>query len=152
MMPVNVFYLHLLLFLVVCYWLNFCISLKVSSEALTKVYWWLSAILQLDCRFDIMDSIFSFFVFWHMQLYMTWYIISFFWLYLYYLNILYFFKYSCTNIFHRHGLCTFYNSIPSALAMEILQSCNKLLTWACSVLLENVNKWKKIQYEINKTR
>ena len=31
-----------------------------------------------------------------------------FWLYFYFLNILYFFKYSCTNIFHRHSLCTFY--------------------------------------------
>ena len=31
-----------------------------------------------------------------------------FWLYLYFLNILYFFKYSCTKIFHRHSLCTFY--------------------------------------------
>ena len=31
-----------------------------------------------------------------------------FWLYLYFLNILYFFKYSCTNIFHRRSLCTFY--------------------------------------------
>ena len=50
-------------------------------------------------------------VFWHMQLYMSWYIISFFWLYLYFLNILYFFKYSCANIFHRRSLCTFYDSI-----------------------------------------
>ena len=31
-----------------------------------------------------------------------------FWLYLYFLNILYFFKYSCTNIFHRRSLCNFY--------------------------------------------
>ena len=29
-------------------------------------------------------------------------------LYLYFLNILYFFKYSCTNIFHRRSLYTFY--------------------------------------------
>ena len=29
-------------------------------------------------------------------------------LYLYFLNSLYFFKYSCTNIFHRRSLCTFY--------------------------------------------
>ena len=32
-----------------------------------------------------------------------------FWLYLYFLNILYFFKYSCTNIFHWRSLYTFYN-------------------------------------------
>ena len=31
-----------------------------------------------------------------------------FWLHLYFLNILYFFKYSWTNNFHRHSLCTFY--------------------------------------------
>ena len=31
-----------------------------------------------------------------------------FWLYLYFLNILYFFKYPCTNIFHRRFLCNFY--------------------------------------------
>ena len=33
---------------------------------------------QLGCSFDKLDSISSFFVFWHMQLYMSWYIISFF--------------------------------------------------------------------------
>ena len=48
-----------------------------------------------------------FFVFWHMQLFMSWYTISFFLLYV--LKILYFVKYSCTNIFHRRSLCTFYN-------------------------------------------
>ena len=31
-----------------------------------------------------------------------------FWLCLYFWNILYCFKYSCTNIFHRRILCTFY--------------------------------------------
>ena len=38
-----------------------------------------------------------FFVFWHMQSYMSWYIRSFFGFT--FLNTLYFFKYSCTNIF-----------------------------------------------------
>ena len=47
-----------------------------------------------------------FFVFWHMQLYMSWYIRSFFGFT--FLNILCFFKYSCTNIFHRRSLYTFY--------------------------------------------
>ena len=61
---------------------------------------------QLGCRFDIMDNISYFFVFWHMQLYMSWYIRSFFGFTV--LNILYFFKYSCTNIFHRGSLYTFY--------------------------------------------
>ena len=53
-----------------------------------------------------------FIIFWHMQLYMSWYIISFFWLHLHFLNILYFFKYSCTTIFHRRNLCTFYRLGP----------------------------------------
>ena len=61
---------------------------------------------QLGCRFDIMDNKSNFFVFWHMQLYMSWYIRSFFGLT--FLNILYFFKYFCTNIFHRRSLYTFY--------------------------------------------
>ena len=62
---------------------------------------------QLGCRFDIMDNESYFFVFWHMQLYMSWYIRSFFGFT--FLNILYFFKYSCTNIFHRRSLYTFYS-------------------------------------------
>ena len=41
-----------------------------------------------------------------MQLYMSWYIRSFFGFT--FLNILYFFKYSCTNIFHRRSLYTLY--------------------------------------------
>ena len=43
---------------------------------------------QLGCRFDIMDYISYFFRFWHMQLYMSWYIRSFFGCT--FLNILYF--------------------------------------------------------------
>ena len=54
-----------------------------------------------------------FFVFWHTQLYMSWYIRSFFGFT--FLNILYFFKYSCTNIFHRRSLYTFYSNNPSNL-------------------------------------
>ena len=53
-----------------------------------------------------MENISYFFVFWHMQLYMSWYIKSFFGFT--FLNILYFFKYSCTSIFHRRSLYTFY--------------------------------------------
>ena len=53
-----------------------------------------------------MDNKSYFFVFWHMQPYMSWYIRSFFGFT--FLNILYFFKYFCTNIFHRRSLCTFY--------------------------------------------
>ena len=45
-------------------------------------------------------------LFWHLQLYMSWYITSFFGFT--FLNIPYFFKYSCTNIFHRRSLYTFY--------------------------------------------
>ena len=64
-------------------------------------------ILNNSCRFDIMDNISYFIVFWHMQLYMSWNIRSFFGFT--FLNILHFFKYSCTNIFHRRiFLYTFY--------------------------------------------
>ena len=62
---------------------------------------------QLGCRFDIMNNK-SYFVlvFWHMQLCMSWYIRSFFGFT--FLNMLYFLKYFCTNIFHRRSLHTFY--------------------------------------------
>ena len=70
-----------------------------------STFWKSNLKQQLGCRFDIMDNK-SFFVFWHMQLYMSWYMSSFFGFT--FLNILYFFKYSCTNIFHRRSLNTFY--------------------------------------------
>ena len=63
---------------------------------------------QLGCRFDILDSISSFLC---ILTYATIYVLIhhiIFWLYLYFLNILYFFKHPCTNIFHRRSLCTFY--------------------------------------------
>ena len=41
-----------------------------------------------------------------MQLYMSWHIRSF--LGFTFLNILYFFKYSCTHIFHRRSIYAFY--------------------------------------------
>ena len=78
-----------------------CAFLKIWNQppahpsALTKLHWrmfersWL-----ID---DTWTSTSYFFVFWHMQLYMSWYIRSFFGFT--FLNILYFFKYSCTNIF-----------------------------------------------------
>ena len=66
---------------------------------------------QFSCGFDIMDSIYSFFCI------LTYAIVSvlihhiIFRLDLYFLNIvLYFFKYPCTNIFHRRSLCTFYSN------------------------------------------
>ena len=54
-----------------------------------------------------MDNESYFVVFWHMQLYMFWYIRSFYGFT--FLNILYFFKYYCTNIFQRRSLYTFYS-------------------------------------------
>ena len=53
-----------------------------------------------------------------MQLYMSWYIRSFFGFTS--LNILYFFKYSCTNIFHRRSLYTFYWHIQNKTISYIL--------------------------------
>ena len=40
-----------------------------------------------------------------------------FWLYLYFLNIIHFFKYSCTKIFHRPSLCTFYSIFHHVMCM-----------------------------------
>ena len=54
-------------------------------------------------EFQALQLIFC--VFWHMQLYMSWYIREFFGFT--FLNILYFFTYSCTNIFQRPSLYTF---------------------------------------------
>ena len=76
---------------------------------------------QLGCRFDIIDNEFYFFVFWHMQLNMSLYIRSFFGFTFW--NILYFFKYSCTNIFHRRSLYTSYHID----AFDQLVSCMVIL-------------------------
>ena len=83
---------------------------RVSTHlppACWSTFWKSNFKQQLGCRFDIMDNKSYFFVFWHMQLYVSWYIKSFFGFT--FLNILYFFKYSCTNIFHRRSLYTFYS-------------------------------------------
>ena len=60
-----------------------------------------------------------FFVFWYMPSFMSWYIISFL-AYHYFLNILFFFKYSCTYIFHRRSLCTFYANMEYVYCCEIM--------------------------------
>ena len=70
-----------------------------------------------------------FFVFWHMQLYMSWYIRSFFGFT--FLNILYFFKYTCTNISHRRSLYTFY--LKSLHAKNNLQYPQRLPTVCCVI-------------------
>ena len=99
-----------------CNWLSLR-RLVSWINHLPPAYWstfWKSNFKQqLGCRIDIMDNISYFFVFWHLQLYMSWYIRSFFGFTFF--NILYFFKYSCTNIFHRHSLYTFYCVAGSTL-------------------------------------
>ena len=47
-----------------------------------------------------------FYVFWHMQLYVSWYIISVLALSLLLKYSVFLSKFSCTNIFHRRSLCT----------------------------------------------
>ena len=47
-----------------------------------------------------------------------------FWLYLYFLNIVYFSEYSCNNIFHRRSLCTFY---------WYLSWSTSVLQWPCHI-------------------
>ena len=63
---------------------------------------------QLGCRFDIMDYESYFFVFWHMQLYMSWNIISFFGFTL--LNILHFSSTLVLTFSYRRSLYTFYST------------------------------------------
>ena len=60
---------------------------SVMPPACWSSFWKSNFKEQLGCRFDIMDNIYIF-VFWHMQLYMSWYIRSFFGFT--FLNILYF--------------------------------------------------------------
>ena len=88
---------------------NFYISRMtvLTLTACWSTFWKSKFKQQLGCRFDIIDNISYFCVFWHLQLYMSWYIRSFFGFT--FLNILYFFKYSCTNILHRRSLYTFYS-------------------------------------------
>ena len=77
------------------------------TPACWSTFWKSNFKQQLGCRFDIMDNMSYFVVLWQVQLFMSWYIRSFFGFT--FLNILYFFKYSCTNIFHRRSLYTVYN-------------------------------------------
>ena len=87
-----------------CNWL----SLWHLPPACWSTFWKLIFKHQLGCGFDILDSISSFFC---ILAYAIIYVLIhhiIFWLYLCFLNILYFFKYSCTNIFHRRSLCTFH--------------------------------------------
>ena len=68
---------------------------------------------QLGCRFDIMDYESYFFVFWHMQLYMSWYIISFFGFT--FLNIFIFSSTLVLTFSYRRNLYTFYSSIKTVV-------------------------------------
>ena len=49
----------------------------VWCRACWSTFWKSNFKQQLGCRFDIMDNESYFFLFWHMQLYMSWYIRSF---------------------------------------------------------------------------
>ena len=64
---------------------------------------------QLGCRFDIMDYESYFFVFWHMQLYMSWYIISFFGFT--FLNIFIFSSTLVLTFSYRRNLYTLYYEV-----------------------------------------
>ena len=65
---------------------------------------------QLGCRFDIMDSISSFCVYFDICNYICLDTSYHFLALSSLLKYSYFFKYSCTNIFHRRSLCTFYSN------------------------------------------
>ena len=80
---------------------------------------------QLGCRFDILDSISSFFCI------LTYAIIcldtSYHFLALSLLPkySFFFFKYSCTNIFHRRSLCTFYSTTIRCMAGRTKGTCTQ---------------------------
>ena len=94
---------------------------------------------KLGCRFDILDSISSFFLYFDIAIIYVLIHHILFWLYLYFLNILYFFKYSCINIFHRRSLCTFYSLrksqyLPCVAVKATYDVCTYL-----SVILDKVH-------------
>ena len=83
-----------------------------------------------------------FFVFWNMQLYMSWYIISFLAWSLLLKYSLYFFKYSCTKIFHRRSLCTFYMHLICALSSSNHNPWTINLQSSINHLSTNIGKCK----------
>ena len=95
----------------ICNWLSLRRLVSWIND-LPPAYWstfWKSIFkLQLGCRFDILDSISSFFCILTYAIIHVWIHHIIFLIYLYFLNILYFFKYSCTNNFHRRSPCTLY--------------------------------------------
>ena len=98
------------------------------------VHFWKSIFKQqLGCRCDIMDSISSFFC---ILTYTIMYVLIhhiMFWLYLYFLNILYFFKYSCTNILHRRSPCTFYWNERDPICIDSIDNHGGGGWWLVSV-------------------
>ena len=97
-----------------CNWLSLrCLVSWINHlpRACWSTFWKSIFKHQLGCRFHILGSISSFFC---ILTYAIEYVLIhqiIFWLYLYFLNILYFFKYSCTKIFHKRSLCTFYHKL-----------------------------------------
>ena len=79
------------------------LSINHLPPACWSTFWKSNFKQQLGCRFDIMDSI-SFFLYFDICNYIcldtSYHFLA--------LSFLYFFKNSCTNIFHRRSLCTFY--------------------------------------------
>ena len=102
----------------------------------------------MGCRCDIMDSIsYIFCILTYAIIYVLIHHITF-WLYLYFLNILYFFfKYSCTNIYHRRSPYTFCMDISEmptwlcrAFPIETFPLCLMVLFWHYSGNCGNAGK------------
>ena len=73
-----------------------------------------------------------------------------FWLYLYLLNILYFFKYSCTNIFHRRSVCTFYSD-AYVLFISAPMMYYLLAIYVCEIYLCKQRMCNKMLYKNERT-
>ena len=84
-----------------------------------STFWKFNFKKQLGCRFDIMDNESYFFVFWHMQLYMSWYITSF-----YGFTFLNFFFFSSTLVLTSSCRRSLYTSY-----LEMVQSEPLCVTW-----------------------
>ena len=116
---------------------------------------------QLGCRFDIMDSTCISSIFCVLTYAIIYVLIHhiIFRLYLYFLNIRYFFRYSCTNIFHWRNLYTFYQNV-SATAKEKHACC--IGSWDSNFLrvsyrlrisgkLVNQSTWSNLNAELTET-
>ena len=107
---------------------NYSISHRICTLSCWSTFRKSNSKQQLGCRFDIMDYESYFFVFWHMQLYMSWYIISFFGFT--FLNIFIFSSTLVLTFSYRRNLYTFY----SIVVLYNYSISHRICTLSCCAL------------------